>query len=133
MKRIFYSTIIALSLIFSHSAFSEAAKPELLVVKFHADWCDSCRVLGPTIDKARGKAGLDDMPVLFVTLDLTDATKRNQASLLASSIGLGSYFEKNAGKTGFAILVDADSGKVKGKLTKDMDANAMIKSIKSYI
>lgn len=107
--------------------------PQLYVVKFHADWCGSCRKLGPEIIKARGKAGLDDEAVLFVTLDLTDATKRNQASLMASAIGLKEFYTKNAGKTGFALLVDPETGETKGRLTKDMSANDIIEKVSALL
>lgn len=133
MKSLLLAVLLTIGNVLSFSTIADPQEAELYVVKFHADWCGSCRVLGPQIKKARGKAGLDDQAVLFIKLDLTDATTRNQAELMASAIGLGDYFEKNAGKTGFALLVDADSGEIKGRITKDMNAVDIIQSIESMI
>lgn len=133
MKKLLALSLFALNLLLSQATLANSADAKLYVVKFHADWCGSCRVLGPNIVKARGKAGLDDEAVLFVTLDLTDATKRNQAGLMASAIGLGDFYEQNAGKTGFALLIDADSGETKGRLTKDMDATKIIEAIQGLL
>ena len=129
----FKNGFIALLLLLPQLSMADAQKAELYVVKFHADWCGSCRVLGPNIEKARGKAALDDDAVLFVKLDLTDATSRNQAGLMASAIGLGTYYEENSGKTGYALLVDPETGATKGRLTKDMDAGKIIEAIQNLL
>jgi thiol:disulfide interchange protein len=133
MTKLTFSLLLFISIFLSPFTLAEQPKAELYVVKFHADWCGSCKILGPQIKKARGKAGLDNSNVLFVKLDLTDATKRNQSALMASALGLAHFYEKNAGKTGFALLVDADNGEIKGRLTKDMNAEAIIQSIQSHI
>lgn len=126
-----------LSVVLSSAALSSPALAKddtvLHAVAFHADWCGSCKIVGPNLVKARGKAGLDEKNVLFVKLDLTNPTTRHQSSLLASAIGLGEYYKENAGKTGYVLLVksddDGDDSEIVGKLTKDMDANAMIAKI----
>lgn len=133
MKTFITRCFLALALLSPQFALADTHEAELYVVKFHADWCGSCRVLGPNIEKARGKAGLDDNAVLFVTLDLTDTTKRNQAGLLASAIGLGDFYKENNGKTGYALLVDAETGETKGRLTKDMDAGKIIDAIEALL
>jgi len=105
----------------------------LYAVKFHADWCSSCKVLGPNVEAARGKADLDNKNVLFVTLDLTNATTRHQSSLLASALGLAETYKTNDGKTGFVLLVNAQTGDVVGKLTKEQNSNAIVAAINEKI
>ena len=102
------------------------AQPEILAVKFHADWCGSCKRMGPVFDDLRNK--YDGQPVLFVELDLTNGTTRSQAELLASALGFGEVYAKNQG-TGFILLLDGDSRQQLTKLTADQDIKAMGKEI----
>lgn len=109
-------------LLLSPFAHADDHKPEVMGVLFYADWCGSCKILDPAIEKARGKSDLDNDAILFVRLDLTDATKRHQSELMAHALGLGDFYQKNAGATGFMLLVDAETKEVITRLTKDMDA-----------
>ena len=95
---------------------AEAVKdgaPKIIVVKFHADGCGACKAMGPVFTDLRNK--LDGRPVLFVELDLTNATTRHQSMLLASALGLGRALKEHPG-TGFILLFD-EQRRVKGKLT----------------
>ena len=114
-------------------ATTETQEPEVFGVLFYADWCGSCKVLEPEIDKARDTADLDNEAVLFVRLDLTDATRSHQAAMLASSLGLGESFARNGGKTGFMLLVDAETGEVISMATKKSDAAAIADQVKAAI
>ncbi|MDJ0750239.1 MAG: thioredoxin domain-containing protein [Woeseiaceae bacterium] len=128
------AAIFALAMIVSPSlAAPDTQEPEVLGILFYADWCGSCKILEPEVDKARGKANLDNEPVLFVRLDLTDATRRHQAAMLASSLGIGDFFDRNAGATGFMLLVDAESKEVISTLTKKSDAAAITEQVKAAI
>ena len=98
------------------------AKPELLAVKFHADWCGSCKKMGTVFEDLRNK--YDGKSVLFVTLDLTNSTTRSQAEYLAAALGFGDIYAKNAG-TGFILLLDGDSNNQVAKLTADQDIKSM--------
>lgn len=115
------------------TSYAQTDKPMLYAVSFHADWCGSCKALGPKVIKARGKADLDNQNVLFVKLDLTNKTTRHQSSLMASALGLGDYYKNNNGKTGFILLVNSSNGEVLGKLTKDMDAGQISAMINEKI
>ncbi len=122
--------LFALALPFQVSA---AGAPKLMAVQFHADWCGSCAKIEPQLEKARGKADLDNKDVLFVKLDLTNGMTRNQAALLASAIGLGDFYKENNGKTGFVLLVDAATGEHVGKITKEHDSGKIIELINSKL
>jgi thiol-disulfide isomerase/thioredoxin len=82
-------------------------------VKFHADWCGACKAMGSVFTDLRNK--LDGRPVLFVELDLTNATTRHQSMLLASALGIVRALKEHPG-TGFILLFD-EQRRVKGKLT----------------
>lgn len=132
MKKI--HSLFTLTLFFIISSFAietSASEKEssLMVVSFHADWCGSCKIIEPNLVKARGKADLDNKNVLFVTLDQTDATKRNQSKLLANAIGVNNLYSDNKGKTGFILLVNSSNGEEIGKITKADDASSIISKI----
>ena len=61
-------------------------QPDLIVARFHADWCGACKELAPKFDSLQRAAA--DESVLFVTLDLTSAESRRQSGLLAGALGL---------------------------------------------
>lgn len=98
------------------------AQPEILAVKFHADWCGSCKRMGSVFEDLRNK--YDGKPVLFVELDLTNGTTRSQAEYLVSALDFGEVYAQNEG-TGFILLLDGQSRKQLAKLTADQDIKAM--------
>ena len=107
---------------------AEAAKagaPKIIAVKFHADWCGACKAMGSVFTDLRNK--LDGRPVLFVELDLTNATTRHQSMLLASALGLGRALKEQPG-TGFILLFD-EQRRVKGKLTARQTLKEMAAAI----
>ena len=115
------SMLIMLS--FSHA---DVSNPRFLAVSFHADWCSSCKALAPKISKARTKAHLDQTDVLFVKLDLTDENTSYQAGMLAESLGLGELFKHNNGKTGYIAVVEASTGIILSKITKNATVDEMV-------
>ena len=78
-------------------------KPDLIVARFHADWCGACKQLAPKFDSLKRAAA--DQPVLFVTFDLTTAESRRQAGLLAGALGLDKAWVASGMKTGQAMIV----------------------------
>ncbi len=92
---------------------SKVGAPKIIAVKFHADWCGARKAMRSVFTVLRNK--LDGQPVLFVELDLTNATTRHQSILLASALGIGRALKEKPG-TGFILLFD-EQRRVKGKLT----------------
>ena len=78
-------------------------QPDLIVARFHADWCGACKELAPKFDSLKRAAA--DESVLFVTLDLTSAESRRQAGLLAGALGLDKVWDQSGMKTGQAMIV----------------------------
>jgi len=103
---------------------------ELMVVKFHADWCGSCRALGPVLTDLTNK--LDGKPVLFINLDFTNNTTKHQSKLLASSLGIRSIVDHN-NATGFLLVIDSKTKEVKAKLTKNHSVKEMAAEINSLL
>ena len=104
---------------------SKAGSPKILAVKFYADWSDACKAMGPVFTDLRNK--LNGQSVLFVELDLTNATTRHQPMLLASALGIGRSPKENPG-TGFILLFDKQR-RVKGKLTSRQTLKEMAPAI----
>jgi len=120
-----YVLAIALLMLFTAVVPATAetpAEPDVVAVKFHADWCGSCKKMGPVFEDLGNK--YDGRSVLFVTLDLTNTTTRTQAEYMAAALGFGDVYAENAG-TGFILLLDGDSRKQVAKLTADQDIKVM--------
>ncbi len=97
--------------------------PKVLAVKFHADWCGYCKAMGPVIDDLENK--FDGKPVLFVTLDVTNQTAKNQAEMHAAALGLSDLWTANGGGTGKIYLVDARTRQPLATLTSEQSLKEM--------
>jgi thiol-disulfide isomerase/thioredoxin len=112
---------------------SSIAKPAVYGVLLYADWCGSCKALDPKITQAREEAKLDTKDVLFVTLDLTDEITKHQAAMMAATLGITDIYEANAGKTGFMLLLDADSGQKLAQVTNKYKSTEIAAKIQESI
>ncbi|MEM7249363.1 MAG: thioredoxin family protein [Acidobacteriota bacterium] len=101
--------------------------PELLAVKFHADWCGSCKRMGTLFTDLENKH--DGKPVLFVELDLTNQTTRHRARYLAGALGLDRAWREHGSKSGFVLLVDGKTRQPLRKLTSDQSVKQMSAAI----
>ncbi len=106
-----------------------AEKPTVIVAKFHADWCGSCKAMGEVMSDLTNK--LDGQPALFVTFDLTNQATTRRSALLASGLGLGDVFDQHGSGTGFLLVVDAQTRSVKGKLTREQSFKDMVATIQA--
>jgi thiol-disulfide isomerase/thioredoxin len=132
MKNLFLVTSLLIAMVFipNQGYSQENTQPELMVVKFHADWCGSCRALGPVLTDLTNK--LDGKPVLFVKLDFTNNTSKHQTKLLAFSLGIEKIVAQN-NSTGFLLVVDSKTKEVKAKLTKEKSVKEMANEINSLL
>ena len=129
--RVYISCLaIALLLFGTTGAVEIRPEPRLIAVKFHGDWCGSCKKMGPVFSDLQNK--LDGSPVLFVELDLTNNTTKHQAQMMAAALGLTKTYLENPG-TGFILLIDAASKKVTARLTADMTFKEMSAVIQDRI
>ena len=108
-------------------------KPAVYGILMYADWCGTCKALDPKIAQARKEANLDQEDILFLRWDLTDELTSHQAEMMAAVLGLGDLYNENAGKTGFMLLVDADSGEKLAQLTMKHEATDIAEKIQASI
>lgn len=107
-----------------------AAAPELMVVRFHADWCGVCTKLAPNYAKLREKF-CDS--VLFVTLDLTHRPLDRQAEFLAGALDVGDLWKDNRLQVGKTYVVATQSGCVVGELSADCTLAELTAQIQDVI
>lgn len=115
MQKLYVTILLALGMGLS-SPLMAGEKPEVIGVLFYADWCGSCKTLDPKIEAVKGEFAED--AILFTRVDMTDDYTQRQSAYLASLLDMDAVYEAHAPKTGFMLLLDGDSGKVLGKLTK---------------
>jgi hypothetical protein len=85
------------------------AAPKIIAVYAYADWCPNCKILSPALEQARIHGTLDEKPVLFVTLNLTDKLHIQQSILLASALGIGEFLRAQGSATGYVAVLDAST------------------------
>lgn len=107
------------------------AKADAYAVLFYADWCASCKAIDPKLKEAR--QSLAGKSVLFVTFDMTDGKTKKQTAMLANALHLEDYFNENAGKTGFLLVIDAKNNKVVDRITKNDSTEEMEKKIAAAV
>jgi thiol:disulfide interchange protein len=112
-------------------ADAKARAPEVLVVAFHADWCAKCQTLGPKMMQSVFPE-IKAEPYLLVKLDLTDRDS-NQAEYMLSALGLGNLWEQYGRKTGFALVIDAQTKEVLHTINASENPEAMVADIRSAI
>ncbi|MGF1678895.1 MAG: TlpA family protein disulfide reductase [Candidatus Methylacidiphilales bacterium] len=96
----------------------EPAQPKVVGLMFYSDTCGSCKILDPKIESV--KKDYVTQPILFATLDHSNEGSKNQAALLAETLGLGKVYAAQEKASGFLLLVNPQSGEVITKLTRDM-------------
>ena len=102
-------------------------------VLVYADWCGSCKVLDPKIEKVKSMGAIPGVD--FVTLDYT-SKDADDFYAQADEAGVGKavrdYLEGTI-KTGVLLLVDADDEKVIGKVTKTSEPGEIVTALKDAV
>lgn len=105
--------------------------PKLLAVRFHADWCAKCSQLAPNYSKL--VANSRDVPVLFVTLDMTNEVTRRQSQYLAGMLGIGQLSKEQGNRVGVIMLVDATDKMVLSTVGVDGELAQIEKMIRKVV
>jgi len=103
------------------------AKTKAVLV--YADWCGSCKVLDPKIEKVKSMGKIPG--VEFVVLDYT-AKEADAFYADAKAAGVEAALRAHLDgtiKTGQLLLIDIDDQTVRGTVKKDMDAGAILGKI----
>ncbi|WP_298514443.1 co-chaperone YbbN [uncultured Kordia sp.] len=127
---IIFCVIAGLLLLPTEIKAQEVTQPKLVIVKFHADWCGSCKAMGTALEDLTNK--FDGEAALFVELDFTNNTKKHQSLLLASAMGIDNIVANN-NATGFFLVIDSKTKEIKAKLTKKQTTKEMAQQISSFL
>jgi len=82
------------------------ALPRLIAVQIRADWCPRSPEVGPVFTDLLAQFGNE--PVLFITLDITDDTLREQAMLLSETLDIPQAFDEPF-ESGMIKLIDREN------------------------
>lgn len=109
---------------------AEAKKSALYGVLFYADWCPSCKVLEPRLDKV--KPEFKDAGITFVRLDMTDDETKAASAQQAKKLGMEGIWKRYSGQTGFMLMVNGGQ-QVGDKLTQDSSEDELRQAMKQAL
>ena len=112
----------------SEGRHSSLKCPDVVAVRIHADWCGTCRKLDPMYSKLMKRSA--DLPVLFVTFDMTSKATARQAEYLAGLLNLEQVWSRHCRKAGTIVLVDPERKQVVSSILGDgslKDAEAKLR------
>ena len=118
----------------THDKAESMAKPATQVVAFHADWCGSCKILGPKVEGAMNALDAETKAKLAkVKFDFTDDATKAATKEKAQMHNLEAQLPSGEGKppTGFVKVIDTETGTVLAKITKTMSEEEIIGTLKA--
>jgi len=104
-----------------------AHMPKVIAIKFHADYCGACKKIGRVMPDVIKESG--EQPVLFLKMDITNDATAAQAEYHMAALGLTDYWEKYGQRTGYVLLINAQTHELIGKITSKDNAEAMAEKI----
>ena len=102
----------------SVSAEKDTSRP--FVVKVHADWCGTCRMLEPTLSALSEKMGPS---ARVVVLDVTDRETYAAAVVEAKRLGIDSFFDEYKSRTGTVGVLDGSTRETVAVLSGELDVS----------
>lgn len=116
--------------IFSMAAVNAyAATPDVYVIKFRADDCQTCSTMENNLNSAM--AMVNSASVEEVTIDSTNALQWEKSAHTAFDRNVVPQFNKWVGKTGFIAVVDAKTNRTLGCVSSKDSEYKMANFIKS--
>ena len=132
MKKLVFAImfLFCAGIISAQDTTNQEPKLKLIALKFYADWCPTCKTMEPIFTDLSNK--FDNSSVLFVTLDFTNKTTRQNANLTMQALGLSHLLYTYKG-TGYIVLVDPTSGKALEIFTIKLTFDEMCALIKQHL
>ncbi|MGF1669683.1 MAG: TlpA family protein disulfide reductase [Balneolaceae bacterium] len=138
MKTLMLSTAFVLLFAFTTIASETASvdeqitsEPKVIAVTMHGDWCGKCKIMDPKLNSI--KAEFKDTGILFTILDMTNDFTKSQAGLQARVMGIYDLFEQHEGRTGYTVIIDAETGKEIDRITHDLSEDEMRSKLRAVI
>ena len=100
--------------------------PKVFAIAMHKDNCPACLQMGPIWESVMGDLPDGVKPVKF---DLTDDETRATTQSLAEEHNVMSVFDEHKNASGYILLIHASDNSEVGRLTHEMDAEAMKQSV----
>jgi len=105
-------------------------RPRLVAAMFRSSWCGACRILEPRIDDVR--PDYDDAAIEFIRFDFT-LGQRERVRNLAVEADITGLYDQMAGRTGFLVLMDRETGTVFEIVTTNYDREHIREAIDRWL
>ena len=107
-----------------------ADEPRLVAALFRSSWCGACRVLEPRVEDVR--EAMAGEPVGWVRFNFTWG-ERDGLRDLAEAEGIAPLYDELAGRTGFLVLMDRETGQVFEIVTMDYDRARIREALERWL